>query len=713
MSRTPTAFEQAMLEYINQARLKPAGEFDVILSIATDGTANTQANIDSAVRYSGVDLDAFREQMTAFDPVAPLAWNGALATAALDHTVLMIETDTQSHSLPGEARLGARITNAGYSGWSNVGENIYAYTKDPLFGHAGFMIDWGFDDADFENGSLRDDWQTIGDGIQDGAGHRVAILSAAYTEIGIGVLAETDPDTRVGPYVVTQNFGAMQGNTPAMLLGVFTDDVDGDNFYDIGEGRGGVTVTATGAAGTFTTTTWDAGGYQMVLAAGDYNVVFSGDSIEGTVSYEVSVGTEHVKLDSSVGDLRADAVLSEPALSQTDEPLAVAPQVEVEDTLIQEGTQAADILVGSGRTLDCLVGGGGDDLLMGDGLMATYFEYASAQVFRLYQATLGREPDTIGHQSWTGRIVLEGISALEVAQGFVGSPEYNARFGGLDNDDFVELLYTNVLGRAADAGGLARWTADLDSGATRAQVVLGFSDSAELITAIAPAARAFAENSAPMNWSDDVFRLYQATLDRVPDQGGFMNWTARLGAGTSFEEVAAGFVGSPEFAATYADLDDSSFVQLLYANVLDRAADVVGLANWTARLEDGMTRAQVVVGFSQSAEFIAATDAALTGWIRAQGTDDTLAGGAGDNVLAGGMLADTFVFGPFTGSTTVLDLEVWDTLDLNAFGYSSDAAALADFEQQGTHVVFDNDAGTVVTFLDTDLAWLTDEMILI
>lgn len=711
MSRTPTAFEQALLEYINQARLNPADEFDVTLSVAADGTVNTQPDIASAARYFGVDLDAFREQINAFDPVAPLAWNGALATAALNHTKLMIETDTQSHRLPSEVRLGDRITEAGYSDWSNVGENIYAYTNDPLFGHAGFIIDWGFDDADFQNGSLRSDWQSIGDGIQDAAGHRVSILSEAYTDIGIGVLAETDPDTDTGPYVVTQNFGAQHGNTPAMLLGVFIDDADGDDFYDIGEGRGGITVTATGAAGTFITTTWDAGGYQLALAAGDYTVVFSGDSIEGTASYEVSVGREHVKLDSSVADLRADVTSPDTSIH---EPFVVTQQEEVEDTLVQEGTSGSDVLTGSGTTSDRLVGAGGDDLLMGDGLMAAYFPEVSAQVFRLYQATLGREPDVAGQKNWTAEIALEGTSVLEVAQGFVESPEFGAQFGILDNGDFVELLYTNVLGRAADASGLARWTEDLDSGVARAQVVIGFSDSPEFIATTAVPAQSFADAAAPMTWSDDVFRLYQATLDRAPDLDGFINWTARLGAGASFEDVAAGFVGSPEFMATYADLDNGNFVELLYANVLDRSADVDGLANWTAGLEEGMTRAQVVEGFSQSAEFVAATETPLAEWMRAQGADDTLlGGGTGYDILAGGILADTFVLELGIENSRILDLEAWDTLDLSAFDYTSKAAVFDEFRQDGADVVFYNGVNTTVTLVGTDLALLSDEMILI
>jgi uncharacterized protein YkwD len=685
-----------MLEYVNQARMNPSGEYDVTLSTGEDGSPGTQPNIDSAVRYFGVDLEAYRTQMAAFDPVAPLAWNSALAIAATTHTELMIETDTQSHNLPGEASLGARITEAGYTGWATVAENLYAYTKSPLYGHAGFMIDWGYDDADFEGDNLRDDWQTVGDGIQDPAGHRLAIMSDTYSDIGISVLEETNPSTSVGPYLVTQNFGTLQGGSPMQLLGVFIKDADGDGFYDIGEGRGGITVTATGATGTFTTTTWASGGYQMELAAGSYTVVFSGDSITGTASYEITMASENVKLDSSTSELQ------------------LGPSQPSSDTsLVQEGTPQGDIMFGSLGSADHLLGQAGNDLLMGDGMHALYFPEVGAQVFRLYQATLDRIPDVTGHQNWTRKIALEGMEKLEVAQGFVGSPEFSSRFGGLDNGAFVELLYTNVLGRAADAGGLARWTGDLDAGVARAQVVLGFSDSAEFTNTTAQSAQAFANAAAPMTWSDDVFRLYQATLDRAPDLGGFVNWTARLGAGMSFEDVAAGFVGSPEFRATYANLETNDFVSLLYANVLNRPADADGLANWSAQIDGGMTRAEVVEGFSQSLEFGTATAGALSDWMRAQGTDDTLEGGTGNDVMAGGILSDTFVLEAFEETTQILDLEAWDTLDLSAFGYGSQTQARNAFYQEGADVIFDNGAGAVATLIGTDLALLSDEMILI
>ena len=52
-------------------------------------------------------------------------------------------------------------------------------------------------------------------------------------------------------------------------------------------------------------------------------------------------------------------------------------------------------------------------------------------------------------------------------------------------------------------------------------------------------------------------------------------------------------------------LSNGQFVQQVYGNVLDRAPDAAGLAYWTDRLSRGMTRGQLMIGFSESPEFIA------------------------------------------------------------------------------------------------------------
>ena len=281
----PTNFEQEMLELVNRARLDPQGEYDALIGTSADA-AGVTAEIRNAVRYFDVDLDLFKEQLAAFDPVAPLAWSSELKIAAQGHSKQMIAFDSQSHQLPGEPGLGARITAAGYKNWRMLGENIFAYTTDPVTGHAGFYIDWG-------------DTPT---GMQTPAGHRRSILNGNFTDIGISAIAEADSATAVGPWVVTQNLGTQFRDVP-QLVGVVLQDVDGDRFYDAGEGLGGVTITATNASGTrFVTTSWGSGGYQIELASGTYEVVFSGGDLTGPITSTVTIADANVKLDGFAAD---------------------------------------------------------------------------------------------------------------------------------------------------------------------------------------------------------------------------------------------------------------------------------------------------------------------------------------------------------------------------------------------------------------------------
>ena len=71
-------------------------------------------------------------------------------------------------------------------------------------------------------------------------------------------------------------------------------------------------------------------------------------------------------------------------------------------------------------------------------------------------------------------------------------------------------------------------------------------------------------------------------------------------------QLADFFTASPEFAATYGALDNTAFVTLLYNNVLGRAPDPAGLSGWVGLLQGGMSRGQVLLGFSDSVEYQAA-----------------------------------------------------------------------------------------------------------
>lgn len=105
-----------------------------------------------------------------------------------------------------------------------------------------------------------------------------------------------------------------------------------------------------------------------------------------------------------------------------------------------------------------------------------------------------------------------------------------------------------------------------------------------------------------------VTRLYLAYFRRQPDLAGLTYWINQLRVGRSLNLVSGSFAGSQEFRSTYGSLGDTSFVNLVYLNVLGRAPDAAGRTYWVGQLRSRrLTRGGVMLGFSESKEFIAKT----------------------------------------------------------------------------------------------------------
>jgi endoglucanase len=226
---------------------------------------------------------------------------------------------------------------------------------------------------------------------------------------------------------------------------------------------------------------------------------------------------------------------------------------------------------------------------------------AAGQVWRLYEAALGRAPEATGLGAWTDALDARATTLADAAEDFIGSTEFAQRFGRLDDAGFVARLYANVLGREPDAAGLEHWTCSLANGASRAEVLLAFSESAEH--------RAATDASTGRLWAVDpdgveVVRCYLTALDRQPDAAGLAGWTARLKSGQlTGAEMTDGFVASAEFQARFGALSNEDFVELLYLHALDRPADVAGLAAWTSWLDSGaIGRRDVVHAFAYGDE---------------------------------------------------------------------------------------------------------------
>lgn len=110
-----------------------------------------------------------------------------------------------------------------------------------------------------------------------------------------------------------------------------------------------------------------------------------------------------------------------------------------------------------------------------------------------------------------------------------------------------------------------------------------------------------------------IRRLYLAYFEREPDSTGWPFWLQHRAQGRSLVWVSDRFAESAEFRARYGSLSDREFVRLLYRNVLHRGPDTPGFNGWTAALRRGASRGEIMVGFSESPEFIGKTSPATTG----------------------------------------------------------------------------------------------------
>lgn len=157
--------------------------------------------------------------------------------------------------------------------------------------------------------------------------------------------------------------------------------------------------------------------------------------------------------------------------------------------------------------------------------LAVSQEWAGVRINELYSLILGRTNDQGGMQYWLGTI--RGGSRLEdVATYFYGSIEFYRRVGNTDAS-FVNALYDQILHRSADASGRSYWVSVMRQGKSRSSIADGFYKSIE-------------------SRRDRVTRLYREVLGRNPDTGGREYWAGRL-VHEGDVTLAAYLASSPEY----------------------------------------------------------------------------------------------------------------------------------------------------------------------
>jgi len=255
--REPTPEETLILEYMNRFRANPVAEMEIIAPPGKTGDK--------------VDWKMFREEMKQLKPMPPLVFNLDLLDAARKHSYYMVHNGLTHDETPGKvgfygASPGDRIKLSGFKGggWA---ENAFAGSGGPWDSHEGFIVDSGEGPG----------------GMQPNRGHRKNMMSG-HREVGpAGV-----PNGR--GLSVTHDFGSRDLR---MAGGVVYVDANGNNFYDIGEGVGQVTISSSDGGAV---TTWKSGAYELDLK-GQRDVVLTAFWGGEKITKTFPAGKDNVKFD--------------------------------------------------------------------------------------------------------------------------------------------------------------------------------------------------------------------------------------------------------------------------------------------------------------------------------------------------------------------------------------------------------------------------------
>lgn len=226
-------------------------------------------------------------------------------------------------------------------------------------------------------------------------------------------------------------------------------------------------------------------------------------------------------------------------------------------------------------------------------------------VYRMYTIVLNRVPDEGGLNYWVDKLESGELGAADIVAGFFNSEEYVSK--NKSSAEIVTDCYQAMLNRGPDEGGKLYWMQRLDVGMTADVVCAGFLGSTEFQDLAA--SYGIRPGSIALNKARDqnylrtafVYRLYKECLGRTPDSSGLEYWCSQLNAGMEGSQVAYGFVFSDEYKSKIAS--NRAYLEMLYRTFLGRPSEPSGMDYWENRLNYVNTRENVMNGFMFSNEF--------------------------------------------------------------------------------------------------------------
>ncbi|MCR4930597.1 MAG: leucine-rich repeat protein [Lachnospiraceae bacterium] len=271
-------------------------------------------------------------------------------------------------------------------------------------------------------------------------------------------------------------------------------------------------------------------------------------------------------------------------------------------------------------------------------------------VKRLYKVVLGRddasiENDQAGINDWVSKLKSKEKTGAQIARGFVMSKEFTNR--NLSDDEFVKIMYRAFFDREPDEGGYNGWIQKIKNGASREEVLAGFTNSKEFSNFCdrygieagklevsnqsqqnnnqqnnnqqsnntIPKLKVDSSNVNEAQLTGFVERLYTSILGREGEASGVEDWKNTIlksqnDKGKEYDAatvISEGFFNSKEY--TNKNTDNKQFVADCYLAFFNRdprgTDDEVHYNDWVRQLDEGtITRTQMIEkGFGHSKEF--------------------------------------------------------------------------------------------------------------
>lgn len=242
-----------------------------------------------------------------------------------------------------------------------------------------------------------------------------------------------------------------------------------------------------------------------------------------------------------------------------------------------------------------------------------------------YCLVLGRQADGAGLAGWSSKL-QEGTPTAEILAAMLQSEEFEHghNIGALSTRDYIALLYRTLLGKDPDKAALEKTAGDVESGVlSRAKLLEQFVTSSEL-KAVHPilfspltlpdklTASPRTSCTLPTLRAEETTRRaqiaygYCLVLGRRPEIVGLNSYSTAMLKGLTVPQLLSALMASAEFQKKYRidNLDNVSFVALLYRLLLQREPDGAGLKSYVERFDKGeLSRIGLAEALIESDEF--------------------------------------------------------------------------------------------------------------